>query len=138
MAALNYLKPHKNWIVFLIAECSFLLSTFKYLALVLLNSPGTAEQGSQLRESSATAEKQRRQDYLGTLLMVLDIVFVLGSTISIIALTWLLRKDMTKSLVSPTAMSNAKSKNFNKKIVPMGRSVDVTSEKTGSIKMNTK
>merc|ERR1712086_576398 len=38
VASLNYVKPHKNNIVFWVAQGSFLMTTFKYLSVILLMS----------------------------------------------------------------------------------------------------
>jgi hypothetical protein len=136
VANLNYLRPHKNWLVFLIAECSFLLSTFKYLALVLLNSPnGDAQRdpsaGGEKGNSTGTAQsvdEKQGQEFLGMLLVVLDVVFVLASSISVLALVWLLRKDVRVSFGKTGSKGKGQDKkNTNKKkILPVTGSEDAT------------
>ena len=134
VANLNYLRPHKNWLVFLIAECSFLLSTFKYLALVLLNSPnGDAQRGPSTggekgnsTDTYPIAEERSGQEFLGQLLMFLDVVFVVASSISVLALVWLLRKDVRASFETLGSKGKGQDKkNTNKKkILPVTGSAD--------------
>ena len=38
VASLNYFKPHLSWVVFFVEQISFMLSTFKYLAVILLDT----------------------------------------------------------------------------------------------------
>ena len=98
VANLNYLKPHRNIVVFLIAECSFLLSTFKYLALVLLTSnQDSVQEGGTAGLNSISGEGRNNPNHLGILLIVLDMLFVLASSISVIALAWLLHNDIKKT-----------------------------------------
>ena len=108
----------------MIAECSFLLSTFKYLALVLLNNPNIdAQQNPSMGgQNGVSVEEKRGQEFLGLLLVFVDIVFVVASSISVLALVWLLRKDAKLSFEKPEAEAKGKEKKKNtnkKKILPV-------------------
>jgi hypothetical protein len=75
--SLNYFRPHKNQVVLMVAQASFLLTSFKYILAIVLD--GVTEEG---RES------------LGWVLIVLDVCFVLGSICSLFAVFYLLSANV--------------------------------------------
>ena len=79
---LNLYQPHRNHIVFHVAQISFFLSTFKYLAAVVMKETG----GMKITE----------KQLLGGLLISLDLLFMVGSFCSLAAVFLVLRRTMTK------------------------------------------
>ena len=83
-ASLNYYKPHQNPIVLMVSQASFLLTTFKYiLAIILLD----------------VTDEQRT--ILGGVLIFLDVCFVLGSFLSVVAVLYLLSKHVKEHQQRP-------------------------------------
>merc|ERR1712086_557641 len=74
VATLNYFQPHKNPLVFWVAEGSFIITTFKYLSVILL-SINDADKNTANDTS----------DVVGTLLVVLDMVYMLASVGAMVA-----------------------------------------------------
>merc|ERR1712166_1669189 len=80
--SLNYFRPHKNGVVLLVAQASFLLTTFKYILAIVLDDVAEAE-----------------RETLGLVLIFLDVCFVLGSAGSLFAVFYLLSSHVTKDIV---------------------------------------
>ena len=81
VATLNYFKPHSNPLVFFVAEGSFIITTFKYLSVILLSITNDADKTTTNYTS----------DVVGTLLVVLDMVFMLASVGAMVAVMVVLR-----------------------------------------------
>ena len=80
---LNYFRPHRNRVVLMVAQISFLMTTFKYIVAVLLQaSPVT---------------NVDEQKMLGWLLLLLDICFMVGSSICMLLIGMLLRTSIIKA-----------------------------------------
>ena len=77
--SLNYFRPHKNGVVLLVAQASFLLTTFKYILAIVLDDVTDSE-----------------RETLGLVLIFLDVCFVLGSAGSLFAVFYLLRSTHVK------------------------------------------
>merc|ERR1711865_628110 len=96
VASLNYVRPHKNYLVFWVAQASFLLTTFKYLAVILL---------ANRNENEGT----NTNDVVGTLLIILDITFMVVSFFTLFGVLLLLRsvlsKDSKKELMNGTKIT---------------------------------
>jgi len=96
VASLNYVRPHKNYLVFWVAQASFLLTTFKYLAVILL---------ANRNENEGT----NTNDVVGTLLIILDITFMVVSFFTLFGVLLLLRsvlsKDSKKELMNGTKVT---------------------------------
>ena len=84
VASLNYFKPHLSWVVFFVEQISFLLSTFKYLVVILLDTRTVQGHGT----SNGEVEKL---SFMGILLVALDLIFFVGSLVSLIAIVWLVK-----------------------------------------------
>ena len=80
--SLNYLRPHKNGVVLLVAQASFLLTTFKYILAIALDDVAEAE-----------------RETLGLVLIFLDVCFVLGSVVSLFAVFYLVGLHVQKEIV---------------------------------------
>ena len=79
VAILNFVQPHKRDIVFMVCECGYLLTTFKYLAAIFVL---TKEAGALTVEEEHT---------LGILLIFIDVCMLCGSLIGFGAIVLLLR-----------------------------------------------
>ena len=79
---LNLYQPHRNKMVFHVAQLSFFLSTFKYLVAVLMIS-----------DSGMRATDRK---FLGGLLVSLDILFMLGSFCAMAVIVYLLRRSLLR------------------------------------------
>ena len=91
VASLNYVKPHKNDLVFWVAQGSFVITTFKYLSVILLSARKTTNN----RVDDATNFKQT-SDVVGVLLIFLDVVFMAVSFFAVIAVLLVLRSVLAK------------------------------------------
>ena len=80
--SLNFFQPHRNRIVLGMAQLSFLLSTFKYIVAVLIG-PGTDMTSND-------------QELLGYLMVVLDVIFMVGSISCMFIVVYLLRSSFKK------------------------------------------
>jgi hypothetical protein len=80
IASLNYTRPHKNSIVFWVAETSFILTAFKYLACVFI----VAQEDMKTYDTS--------KESLGWVLITLDVCMMLGSLVAVVAVAVLLKK----------------------------------------------
>jgi len=83
VATLNYVKPHKNYLVFWVAQGSFLITTFKYLSVILLSS--------DLDDLDTGTSINKAQDVIGTILIVLDMIFMVVSFFTLFAVVLVLR-----------------------------------------------
>jgi hypothetical protein len=79
VASLNYVKPHKNNLVFWVAQGSFLVTTFKYLSVILLTS-----------DMNTNKTLAQTQSIVGILLVVLDVTFMIISFFSLFAVILIL------------------------------------------------
>ena len=79
---LNYYHPHRNKIVFWIDEICALLTTGKYLVIVFENS---------MEDDISVKDRQ----YLGYLLIGMDLFIIIGGQICIICLFYLIGSDVT-------------------------------------------
>ena len=93
VASLNYVKPHKNYLVFWTAQGSFLITTFKYLSVILLSVQKTTNNVVD----DANNFKQK-SDVVGVILIFLDVVFMIVSFFSIVAVLLVLRSVLSKEM----------------------------------------
>ena len=84
VALLNFVRPHRNRVVFWVCEMSFLLTTFKYLSVVLLTNHGTAD----LNDADDNS--------VGILMIFMDVSMMLGSVVAIGAVVYLIWKGATQ------------------------------------------
>ena len=87
---LNYFKPHKSKILFWLTQISFLITTFKYICAMIIQS---MKNGQSSRRSE---EEEFGLDYVGILLISLDILFIISSLISIPMSFYLLHLKLKK------------------------------------------
>jgi hypothetical protein len=80
VAVLNFIRPHKNKVVFLVCECGYLLTTFKYLSAVFVLT----------KEAGALTDEE--ENTLAVLLIMIDILMMVGSCIGLGAIVLVLRK----------------------------------------------
>jgi hypothetical protein len=90
VAFLNYFRPHLNSVVFMVEQISFLVVTFKYLAVVLLDTKTTLIE----------AQGQAEDVIMGNLLIVLDVVFMVGGFVSLFAILFVMNSAIRDSLKS--------------------------------------
>jgi hypothetical protein len=76
---LNYFRPHRNKTVLFVSQMSFLMSTFKYVCAVFLRL-------NDLTPADATV--------VGWIMVMLDVVFMLGSVVAIVVVVVLLRASV--------------------------------------------
>jgi len=89
VASLNYAKPHRNRIVFWVAQGSFLCTTFKYLSVLLLASNDELN-----RIDNEQFNSEANSDLVGIFLIVLDVTFIVASFCSLIAVAYLFHLKM--------------------------------------------
>ena len=102
---LNYYRPHRNPVVFWIDEICALLTTGKYLVTVFGNSMG-----------DDVSDKDRQ--YLGYLLIGMDLIVIIGGQVCILALFFLVKYRITdfqqegkQKLLKPTTVVPLNNKN---------------------------
>ena len=79
VANLNYFEPHKNKILFWLSQISFVTTSAKYIMALLL--------------ASSTREKNQ-QGIMGSLLIALDVGFMISSILAIFMSLWMLRRKV--------------------------------------------
>merc|ERR1712166_218963 len=108
VATLNYFKPHKNYLVFYVAQGSFLITTFKYLSVILLsvNPRDYTEHDSEI---------------VGWLLIGLDFIFASTAFVSLFAVILVLKQHMKQNNLDHQAMLDhiAKTGGDKTKVVPL-------------------
>jgi len=117
VATLNFVQPHKNRVVFWVAEMAFLLTCFKYLSAIFVV---TQETGELTKEDNKV---------LGALLIFIDVAMMTGSIFSMLAIVMVLRKaakglkkeeqNETKSVEIKTELSNDQSQHTAVVVVPV-------------------
>ena len=110
---LNFFQPHRNRIVLAVAQMAFLLSTFKYIMAVLISNSLEGDDGF----------------FMGLLMILMDVTFMLGSMVSALIVVYVLRKKMV-------AMQKEEKKNQTKvlpseknEVLPGGRGKEFWSVK---------
>merc|ERR1712195_442896 len=83
VATLNYFKPHKNYVVFYVAQGSFLITTFKYLSVILLSA-------------NPRDYTEHDSEVVGILLFALDAIFMSVSVTTLFAVILILRQRMNQ------------------------------------------
>ena len=82
MCNLNYFRPHKSLLLFWLSQLSFLITSAKYIFAMVLS----------LIDQERTTNAVRRVYTIGTLLIVLDVSFLLIAAGTIVAVGVLLRR----------------------------------------------
>jgi hypothetical protein len=77
---LNFFQPHRNRLVLFVSQMSFLMSTFKYVCAVFLRL-------NELKPEDAAV--------MGGIMVMLDVVFMLGSVVAVVLIVVLLRASVT-------------------------------------------
>ena len=91
VATLNYFRPHKNYLVFYVAQVSFLVTTFKYLSVILLSS-------------NPRDYTEHDSEIVGWLLIGLDFIFATTSFVSFFAVILVLKQHMKQNNLDHQAM----------------------------------
>ena len=81
VASLNYVQPHKNPVVFWVAETSFILTAFKYLTSIFIVT------------QKVKGEYEDSKTSLGWVLVGLDVCMMMGSVVAVAAVAVLLKKS---------------------------------------------
>jgi hypothetical protein len=97
VANLNFFQPHKNKVLFWLSQISFVTTTAKYTVALLLSS-------------SVDDDEQK---LIGTMLIVLDIGFIVSSVLAILLSLWVLRIK-----VQSIHQQSREAKNNSMKITP--------------------
>ena len=98
VASLNYVRPHKNAVVFWVAETSFVLTAFKYLTSIFIFT-------QQVDGAYASSKES-----LGWVLIGLDASMMVGSVVAMIAVGVLLKKAKKMMLEDESAAGNGGAK----------------------------
>ena len=88
VAFLNYFRPHVSSIVFMVEQISFISATFKYIAVLLLDT----------KTSIAEKASHSEPNILGKLLIALDILFAVGSFLSLFAIIFVAKSSIRNSI----------------------------------------
>ena len=107
---LNYFHPHRNKLVFWIDEICAILTTAKYLVAVF---------GMSMGDDMSSEEK----GYLGYLLIGMDCTIIVGGNLCMVALFFLLSRDVLDAQIQ------TKAKNSATAVVPAGLSEAVVSDR---------
>ena len=78
VANLNYFEPHKNKVLFWLSEISFITTLSKYIVALLLSSTRSYDDKNEIK-------------IIGTLLIVLDLGFMISSVFAIFISLCMLR-----------------------------------------------
>ena len=89
LASLNYYRPHPDHVVFFIAQASFIITTFKFLAIIFLDT-----------KSYRDAEAIQDNNWIGWLLIFLDGCFCIASILALIAVAWVMRQELKHKKVA--------------------------------------
>ena len=118
VANLNYFRPHKNQLLFVLVQISFVTTTAKYVVALLL---------------SVDTKDENEQFVIGTLLITLDIVFMASSLIAIIASIYVLHariKQLQREDKEKKRDADVSTVHDNKtRVVPIDASGNVLVEK---------
>jgi len=129
VASLNYFKPHKNYLVFYVAQMSFLVTTFKYLSVILL--------AHNFENDTSLVGRSNDSVVVGWLLVILDIVFMSVSFFTLFVVVVVLKRVLVKQsedLVSDdTKIAPSSEGGSNSK-----KSMRLPAPDTGSSSSNTK
>jgi hypothetical protein len=101
---LNYFEPYKNQLIFWIAELMFVLTMVKYLVCVFGMSMGSKLDANEM-------------EYLGYLLIGLDVICILGCLVCII-LVFCLMKISHEEIVAEEEMSDSSSEDEEDQVKP--------------------
>ena len=93
IANLNFFEPHKNKVLFWLSQISFMTTGSKYVVALLLTVDTSIEE----------------VETIGTLLICLDIGFIVASIVSIVISIWMLRNKF-KTIQKKNNTSNAPTK----------------------------
>lgn len=96
VASLHYYRPHKNTIVFKVAQASFLLSTFKYVATLLIQHAIVLDDLDQVQGVKGAVT---RKTQIGYVLIVLDVLFFLGSWSAGVLAIVMLRRSIVQAAI---------------------------------------
>ena len=105
-ASLNYVRPHKNRIVFMVAEMSFLLTTFKYLTTVYMSTEAARITALASANGVDQAELPAESLALAAVLIFIDVAMFVGSGVSLVAVVVLLRSAQVKHAKTLAARQN--------------------------------
>jgi hypothetical protein len=108
IASLNYVRPHKNSIVFWVAETSFILTTFKYLASILIVT------------QKAAGEYSKSKNSLGWVLIGLDFTMMFGSVVAALSILILLKRT-TKPIIETESEHKSSTKTPLTNVIPDNR-----------------
>jgi hypothetical protein len=89
VSTLNYFRPHLNSLVFAVEQVSFLLATFKYLAVILLDT----------NTALVEREGQSNDEVMGNLLIALDVAFMVGGALSLLVILFVMNSSIRSSMV---------------------------------------
>ena len=83
VANLNYFQPYKSRVLFWLDQLSFLTILAKYTIALLLSSSSSA--------GASTGDKYEEQEFIGVLLIVFDVGFMVSSVLALLVSFWFLR-----------------------------------------------
>ena len=93
-------------------QISFLLSTFKYLVVILLDTRTVQGDGARTASKKVAQEAVEKLSFMGILLVALDLIFFVGSLVSLIAIVWLVKCELCNNKSrSPELLEQQKEEN---------------------------
>jgi mRNA-degrading endonuclease toxin of MazEF toxin-antitoxin module len=99
VASLNFFRPHPNKVVFAVAQISFLICTFKYLAIIFVDT-----------NTFVTAEANDENNFLGVLLVIFDFSFLVASCFGIISVAIIMGQELKRQKRHPLTFGSAMKK----------------------------
>ena len=88
VANLNYFQPYKSRVLFWLDQLSFITILAKYTIALLLSSASSA--------GASAADKFKEQQFIGVLLIVFDVGFMVSSVLALLVSFWFLQAKFKK------------------------------------------
>ena len=109
---LNYFRPHKNKVLFWLTQISFLVTTFKYIAAMILVTEKAYSRDGATTDHSET---------IGVLLICLDVTFLASSLLAVPMVFYILRSKLKAQ--NKAAKKLALDRSLSK-VTPTGNQLD--------------
>ena len=109
---LNYFRPHKNKVLFWLTQISFLVTTFKYIAAMILVTEKAYSRDDATTDHSET---------IGVLLICLDVTFLASSLLAVPMVFYILRSKLKAQ--NKAAKKLALDRSLSK-VTPTGNQLD--------------
>ena len=91
VANLNYFQPYKSRVLFWLDQLSFITILAKYTIALRLSSSSSSSSAS-----ASAADKFKEQQFIGVLLIVFDVGFMVSSVLALLVSFWFLQAKFKK------------------------------------------